>query len=167
MAKGKNRLIQAFNEDHALLGSGFFELSMALRNDDIDSARIVAQRLNADAGAHIAFEEECFYPALAKACGYNIAPLNEEHRVGRNVVQKLCALEQGQTISADERLHLLTESGIMESHIAECGALFKAMERMPESQQDDLYNALMDWRRKCPTWLEFSAVPDTKEAPER
>lgn len=162
MATGKSELVQAFHEDHTLLGSGFYDLSMALRGNDISAARLVAQKLNADGGAHIAFEEECFYPALAELCDYNVDPLYQEHRLGRDVVESLCALDAGQDISADERLRLLTESETMESHIAECGELFKAIERLPDTRQNDLYKVLMNWRRKRPAWLDLSVNPREK-----
>lgn len=164
MAKGEGRLFQAFHEDHALLGAGFFEISKHLRSGDIEAARTVAQRLNAEAGAHIGFEEGCFYPALARLSGYDVEPLYEEHQLGRDVIAKLQALRPEQVITDNERLDLLDRSEAMETHIAECGALFEAMGRMPASQQDDLCDALMQWRWKKPAWLELGAAGSTKDA---
>ena len=67
MATGKSKLVQAFHEDHALLGSGFYELSTALRGNDINVARLVAQKLNDEAGAHIAFEGSMLLPGLGES----------------------------------------------------------------------------------------------------
>ena len=55
----------------------------------------------------------------------------------------------------------------MESHIAECGELFKAMERLSDMQQNDLYNALLDWRRKRPAWLDLCTKSSEREASAR
>ena len=54
----------AFQRDHAVLGRGLHELAAALRDGDILSAKRVAAELDRDAGPHIAFEEQCFYPRM-------------------------------------------------------------------------------------------------------
>ena len=155
METEKGALIRAFHEDHAILGSGFFEISQHLRAGDIQAARIVAERVDATAGAHIAFEENCFYPALAKLSDYNVKPLYAEHERGRDVIARLHALEPGQVVTDEARLELLSQCEAMVTHIAECGELFKAMGRLPAAEQHDLYEALVEWRRKRPAWLEL------------
>ncbi len=56
------KLLEAFQQDHVMLGRGFNELSCCLRAGDPAGACAAARRLYEEAGAHIGFEEEDFYP---------------------------------------------------------------------------------------------------------
>ena len=64
-----SKLLAAFREDHAVLGRGFNELSCCLRAGDILGAGKAARRIYEEAGPHICFEEEDFYPALVPLAG--------------------------------------------------------------------------------------------------
>jgi hypothetical protein len=171
MEEPSRKLIEAFQEDHALLGSGFHELSKCLRANDAVAAQRIAKRLDEEAGAHIAFEEEHFYPSLEPLFGEGeVARLHAEHRLGLEVVQTLIARQAETPLGENERRRLLELSEIMDRHIAECGELFEAMGRLPPEAQEELHGQLQDWRRARPRWQTHAASrgkhPAVKQVPE-
>ncbi len=150
-------LFAAFREDHAVLGRGFFELAQSLRANDLEQARAAAVRLDRAAGAHIAFEEESFYPALrAFFDAGETQRMYDEHRLGLGVVQTLCELQQSD-LAEDQRRQLLRDAEVMAQHIADCGALFETMGRLPSEQQSALFHELQDWRRRNPRWTQYGS----------
>ena len=150
-------LFAAFREDHAVLGRGFFDLAQSLRANDLEQARAAAAELDRTAGAHIAFEEESFYPALQAFFGKSeTRRMYDEHRVGLGVVQTLCALPQDAELAEDQRRRLLRDAEVMARHIADCGALFETIGRLPSGQQSALLQALRDWREKGPRWSRYA-----------
>ena len=164
MAEENTDLFSAFAEDHALLGKSFYELSQALRAGDPDRARSLAARIDREAGAHIAFEEECFYPALTELLGESeVQGMYQQHRTGRETIRRLCGLVPGAGLPGEQRRQLLRESEAMERHIAECGDLFEAMGRIPPCEQESLHAALMDWRLKRPSWRRYADASEKAE----
>jgi hypothetical protein len=155
MTSGQKPLFRAFRDDHAILGKGFHDLSACLRGNDVAGARRVAARVNREAGPHIVFEEESFYPALAQLSGFDTDRLFGEHGEGLDVVRTLVEMEEGDALSEDQRTELLAKSEEMEDHIAECGELFEAIAKLSDAQQESLYEDLVAWRQKEPTWLDY------------
>ena len=158
MAKASSKLLIAFREDHAKLGAGFHALSTFLRSGDLDGAKRAARMLDREAGAHIAFEEEAFYPRIAALLDRDdAARFLAEHREGFEAVARLCA-EHGKTpIIPKTRKRLLAQSECMEHHIAECGELFETIGRIPALEQEALHDVLMAWRKRAPTWRSYRA----------
>ncbi len=157
MVVPKSELVRAFEEDHALLGRGFHELSTALRAADLAAARRLAAHLDQEAGAHIAFEEVVFYPRLGEILGVNeVEALQHQHTSGLAVVDRLCRTPPDAEIAASAWREMLRQSEEMEGHIAECGELFEAMGRISDEEQTVLTDALVAWRRKRPSWRVFA-----------
>lgn len=157
MASAAERLPKAFHEDHAILGRGFHRISTALRAGNLDAACSTAALVDRDAGAHIAFEEKHFYPALLPLLGKeHVERMLEEHELGLGVVRALEALNGEATLPEDRRRALLRASEAMEVHIAECGELFEAMGRIPEEEQASLLEALLRLRAEQPAWTAVS-----------
>ena len=151
-------LARAFAEDHAVLGRGFHAISEGLRSGEVASAREAAIRLDPEAGAHIAFEEEVFYPALVPRLGKaDVRRLWTEHDDGLAVIRALIALPPDGALFSAERAELLERSETMETHIAECGDLFAAMSKMPADDQAEMYAKLVEWRNKAPAWTGYAA----------
>lgn len=151
-------LFDAFREDHAILGRGFHDLSQSLRAHDIEAAKAAARHLDAVAGAHIAFEERHFYPALIPLLGANdVERLFGEHQLGLDVVHKLLALQAGETLSKPQWSALLKQSQEMEQHIAECGELFAAMGRIDAADRETLLQRLLELREAAPRWTDLAA----------
>ena len=150
-------LFEAFHDDHAVLGKAFHAISTQLRGGDVTAARGIAERLDRDAGPHIAFEEEAFYPALRKLFGdEDVDRFYHEHDEGLVVLQALLQPDKRE-MSSTACAELLRQSEAMEVHIAECGELFEAMGRMPLAEQAALFQELLAWREKAPRWTEFAA----------
>ncbi len=157
-------LFAAFREDHAVLGRGFFDLAQSLRANDLEQARAAAAPLDRAAGAHIAFEEENFYPALpAFLDADELQRMYDEHRVGPGVVRTLCALHQQGQLAEGQRRQLLQNAEVMAQHIADCGALFETMGRLPPEQQSALFCELQDWRQKSPRWTQYGSRLDQRQ----
>jgi len=153
-----SNLFEAFREDHAVLGRGLHELSEHLRTGDIAAAKACGDRVDRAAGAHIAFEEKFFYPALRRLLGDALADrLYQEHGEGLSVVKALAELPQGATPSDAERRGMLRAAEVMEAHVAECGELFGAMGRIPLEQQNALHRELLALREEAPRWTKIAA----------
>jgi hypothetical protein len=156
-------LFEAFKEDHAVLGRGMHEISEHLRGGDLPAAKACGERVDREGGAHIAFEELFFYPALRRLLGDAEADrLYQEHGQGLSVIKALAELPEGAALSEPERRTMLRASELMEAHVAECGELFGAMGRIPLEEQKALCRELIELREKAPRWTEFAAQPKTR-----
>lgn len=164
MTKIKDQLFEAFKEDHALLGRGFFELGQSLRAGDKTEIQALARRIDQSAGAHIGFEEEDFYPALAKVTDQDdITRFHHEHGEGFEVLQRILAWDEETELSQAVRGALLAKVLIFEDHIAECGEMFGLLGGMTPAEQARLFDRLQHWRALEPSWSQVEtekAVPD-------
>jgi len=154
MTEIKKKLFQAFKSDHALLGGGFYTLASCVRNKDISGAKSVATKINIDAGPHIAFEEEVFYPALKRFIEESeLTEMYNEHELGRALLEKILALDESAELQEDLQKELLAEIDVIESHITECGELFGTMGRLNEQEMEHLYEKLKSYQLLSPNWL--------------
>jgi Hemerythrin HHE cation binding domain len=155
-------LFEAFKEDHAVLGRGMHEISEHLRKGDLPAAKAWGERVDREAGAHIAFEEQFFYPALRRLLG-DPEPdrLYQEHGQGLSVIKALAELPEGASLYEAERRTMLQGAELMEGHVAECGDLFGTMGRLPPDEQSALYRGLLALRQNAPRWTELSGKNDT------
>ena len=157
-------LFDAFKEDHAVLGRGLHEISEYLRGGDLLAAKACGDRVDRQAGAHIAFEEQFFYPTLRRLLGdADVDRLYHEHGQGLSVIKALARLPEGAPLSEAERRTMLQDSEVMEAHVAECGELFGTMGRLPPVEQDALYRELVALREKAPRWTELAVKAETKK----
>ncbi len=160
MGRTLDELLRAFREDHAVLGRGFHRISTALRAGGGAEACAAAAEVDREAGAHIAFEERHFYPALVPLLGEGrVAGLLEEHAEGLAVVRALGSLSTAAALPEERRRDLLRASEAMEAHIAECGELFEAIGRIPEAEQAALLDQLLRLRAEHPAWTD---LPDRR-----
>ena len=158
-------LLEAFRQDHAVLGRGLHEISEHLRGGDLAAAKACGERVDRQAGAHIAFEEQFFYPLLRRLLGNaEVDRLYHEHGQGLSVIKALAQLPQRATLGEAERRAMLRDSEAMEAHVAECGELFGTMGRIPLDEQNALYRELVALRDKAPRWTEFAAKAETKKS---
>ncbi len=151
-------LAQAFRDDHAVLGRGLHEVSAYLRGGDLRAAKDRADRLDREAGPHIAFEERCFYPVLRRLLGdAEVERLYGEHGDGLAAIRSVAALPEGAVLDESERRGLLEQLEAMETHVVECGELFGAMGRIPRQEQEALHRELLALRERAPRWTELTA----------
>ncbi|MBO6700376.1 MAG: hemerythrin domain-containing protein [Rhizobiales bacterium] len=157
MTNIKQRLFEAFRKDHAILGRGLYDMEMAISGGDAARAKALADQLDWDVGAHIAFEEYDFYPALkvflSKA---EVEKMYAEHADGARTLADVVALNADAPISTDVKDRLLSGVREMEHHVSECGELFGALGGVSEEEMESLYARLESWRRKAPRWSELA-----------
>ncbi len=157
-AWGPPDLVEAFKEDHAVLGRGLHEVSEYLRARTDRAAKARGERVDREAGAHIAFEEQFFYPALRRLLGdAEVDRLYQEHGQGLSVIKALAELPEGGELTKTQRQALLQASESTEVHVAECGELFGVMGAIPIDEQKALYRELLALRENAPRWTEFAA----------
>jgi len=151
-----DELFKDFRDDHIVLGRGFGKISECLRAGDLEGAKEAAGAVDRDAGAHIAFEERAFYPKLAAFLGEeDIARLYDEHKTGLAVIMALISMRPEERPDRQTILSLIAGSETMEQHIAECGELFHALERLSEDERVELLQHLRHWRAIEPSWHEL------------
>lgn len=156
MSRQDDALFRAFQEDHAVLGRGFHEISTCLRGEDLVGACAAARRVDREAGAHIVFEEEVFYPTLRKLIGGDdVDALYGDHGAGYEVVRELTEADPEVPIPDARRKELLRASESMERHIAHCEDLFGALGRIPAEERRALYQRLTELRARGPRWTEW------------
>ena len=149
-------LFDAFHHDHAVLGRALYEIETELRGQKLEAAKAAAERLDREAGAHIAFEEQFFYPALRRLLGNeDVDRFYHEHREGFDVIRSLVSTPAGDQLSDKRRLELLAKVELMQRHVIECGELFGAMGRIPPDEQEALYAELLRLRERAPRWTEI------------
>ena len=151
-------LLDAFREDHARMGQGLYELSQLLQADDVRAACALAQRIDEESGAHIAFEETNFYPRLSELLSRTeIDRMYEEHGVGADTVRTLLDHKPEEPLDSEEKERLVIGATQMSEHISECGELFGALGAIPVAEQTELLEQLVEWRRRRPRWTAFAA----------
>ena len=154
----KHQLFDAFREDHTKLGKGFFDLCQSLRAGDLDRAKAIADELDLDAGAHVAFEEQHFYPKLRTLLDdADVDRMETEHGVGLEVIKALKGRSQDEGLPAATKAKLVQDAETMSTHIAECGELFGAIGRLDATEQQSLLDQLLAWRERRPRWSEIDA----------
>lgn len=148
-------LFDAFHADHAALGRGLYEIDSELRGRDVKAAKAAAERLDREAGAHIAFEEQYFYPALRRLLGDEVVDrFYHEHGAGLDLIRSLGQASATEGLTDQRSRKLLSEAELMQSHVVECGELFGAMGRIPLEEQKMLHAELVRLRGLAPRWTE-------------
>jgi hypothetical protein len=157
MENDKAELFEAFRADHALLGRGFHILRERLAAGDIDGARAQARRIDEEAGAHIAFEEQDFYPALSRLLDEEeVTGMYREHHDGLKLILEL-SRENEAELGEDNRVRaLLDQVDAMQAHVSECGELFGAMGGLSDQEIAALMDRLNFWRAQAPSWSDYA-----------
>jgi len=157
LTKIKDQLFCAFRDDHAVLGRGLYDLATLIRAKDVPKVRVAAAKLANDAGAHIAFEEANFYPALEPFLSQSeIDEMYADHAQGRALIHELANLKLHALDDKTYCERLLSQIESAEHHVSECGELFGAMGGLSKKTQAQLLEQLKSWRKRAPSWFELS-----------
>jgi len=157
----KDKVFEAFHADHAALGQALHELRTQLAGGETAKARKSAAKLDRDAGAHIAFEENDFYPALKSSLSASeVEAMYREHAEGLAVIQDIADADDAELLDPLVRASFIVRIEALEGHVADCGDLFGAMGALTEDQFETLYGNLEYWRSQAPHWSIVSA-PET------
>ena len=130
-------LAAAFTEDHRHFTRGLSRLLKALEDDDLAAAVELADDLDRVVGPHIEFEEEVFYPEVARARGGDyVRQLYLEHRIGQNALRALLAHRTDAALAPRERDDLIAQLRTAQDHALSCGTLLSHITcQGPEAQQ--------------------------------
>ncbi len=128
MTKPTSNLTDVFLEDHQQLTRGLARLRQALQQGDVSGAVRLADELDQQVGAHMQFEEDVFYPMLAKRLGQEFtAQLYAEHAIGRETLLRIKELPSKQVdveLRKDIDRFPLRDSGpCFELPMQSCGSL--------------------------------------------
>ena len=157
----KQKVIDAFHEDHAALGRMLHELRISLTAGETEKARQRASELDRAAGAHIAFEENDFYPALKDTLSSKeVAAMYAEHADGLAVIQDIAEADDAELGDPIVQASFVVRIDALAEHVSECGELFGAMGVLSEQQFKKLHGNLEYWRSRSPRWSIVSA-PET------
>lgn len=150
-------LTAAFTEDHRSFTRGLSRILKALKSGDDATAVRLADELDRAVGPHIEFEEQVFYPEVAKSRGKEFTrELYREHRVGQSALKAL--LEPGRTtFSAAEREDLVSRLETAMDHALSCGTLLSHITTRGEAEQERMLQELRQASRRGRRWTELPA----------
>ncbi|QLC26488.1 hemerythrin domain-containing protein [Parasphingopyxis algicola] len=151
-------LFDAFRADHAVLGRGLHDIRTRLVAGDTAGARSATADLDSAVGAHIAFEEENFYPALTDFLSdEEVEAMYAEHAEGADILERIAALDPDAAVPAADLEALIAGIERMEHHVSECGQLFGALGGLDEAAMDVLLADLERWRQRAPSWSSYAS----------
>lgn len=161
----KNKLYEAFQADHAELGRGLYNIRMLIPEGYSDAIPQLANAIIQSAGAHIAFEEFDFYPALrSRLSEEEVSRMYLEHAEGLALLQKLSSADETTFSSAGFIAETLSALDNLDHHVADCGNLFGAMGGLTDTEYVHLMDRLSYWRERAPSWSEIKTIAQTQKA---
>lgn len=152
-----SQLEAAFLEDHRRLMRGLKGLLRALESTDDVSAVRLARELDEDAGPHMAFEEEVFYPRVAETRGQDFVDgLIAEHAVGQRAINALVENATSTRLTEDERNQLIEDVRLALRHALSCGTLLSEIRRSEPERERREIERLTELRDRGERWSERS-----------
>lgn len=153
MKSPRSALETAFLQDHQLLTRSFAQIKEALLEGDITRARRLADELDRQAGPHIAFEEEVFYPELARVHDPGeVKKFYYEHELGRKLLSKLLEVPEESALQPHQTGRLAEIAQTVLDHAFSCGTLFSHILALDESQQRLWLDQLEAYRSQPLRW---------------
>ena len=155
-------LAEAFLEDHQHLTRGLSGTLTALEEGDLATAISTANELDRQAGPHIRFEEEFFYPEVARSRGSGyVSQLFREHDAGRRAVLALVDHSPGRQLTQDEESRI--RAGLREAldHAVSCGTLLSHVTTLDGQKQERLLKTLLRLRNEGGRWTARRAPDST------
>lgn len=156
-------LNQEFVQDHRVLSRGYLDARKALEANNPEAARVVAERLDQEAGAHIEFEEQHLYPVVAQARGEAYASrLYDEHQTALKALTEI-----RESTSMDEVQKARWIAGLNEGldHAATCGTLLSHLQSLPAAKQAALLEELRQLRARHRRWSALEKNSRTTSGP--
>lgn len=166
MVENDHRVIQEFQEEHRKVRDLLLDLSDAIKEDDVETAREKLEKVNRLAGPHFRYEEEALYPALVQYFGENkVFDLIGEHDKGIERSGELLELVQKDSIPDEKRESVTELVAPLFVHVSDCEGLTIYMEEMSDETLDKIEeNFERAWDEEIPL-LEYD---DTiRKSPEQ
>lgn len=156
-------LSDAFVEDHRHLTRGLSATLDALEKGELATAVQMANELDQRAGPHIRFEEEFFYPDVARSRGAGyVSQLHREHAAGRNALRALLKHGAAGHLTPDEKARIV--AGLREAldHAVSCGTLLSHVTTLAGAKQQEYLDHLLQLRDMGGRWTERRADEDDR-----
>jgi hypothetical protein len=149
----RQALERAFLEDHRRLTGG---LSQLLQDGALRQAVELADKLDREVGAHIAFEQHVYYPALRQHLGDEfIDQLLREHEVGQSALKSLLAHGGDLPLEPAERERLKGQIEVALDHARSCGTLWSHLRALDDPQLAQMHAHLRRHRSRGRRWSEL------------
>ena len=146
-------LQQEFLDDHRVLIAGIKGVIEAVERGDQRTAVELAAELDQQAGAHMAFEEEVFYPRLAEVYGTEfVEQMVSEHEAGQRAVRTLLARNHDRPLSPEQRAHLLEDLDVALKHVMSCGTMLSELSSGTEEVDAQSLDRLRRLREQGERW---------------
>jgi hemerythrin len=148
--------ISEFREDHRKVRDGILEITRALKEKDVATARKILGTLNELTGPHFRYEEEYLYPALRGLLGEYVDQLYREHD---QVVEtaKVCAELLSKDEISDEEAEVAQKAAMaLLVHVSNCDGLAILSERFTDEEIKDLGDRFADARDEKISLLEWA-----------
>ena len=161
--KREQSLDDAFHEDHRHLTQGLSAILEAVKKDDLPSAVRAADDVDQQAGPHIEFEEEVFYPEVAKSRGHAfVARLHREHDSGRDALERLRRLQGRERLEPEEKALIVADLHQALEHALSCGTLLSHVTTLDSDRQHEILQRLLQYRREGRRWTERPPYEDSR-----
>ena len=147
----RTTLIDEFMVDHRALAEGLRRLIAAIQSGDGQVARVEADRIDRNSGAHIAFEEADLYPAIGAE-----RSMYDDHREGLALLEAI--QETTGEIPPSRTPGLIEDAEGMLEHMEDCGVMLYRVRTLTPLMQSQLEDRLLSWREESPRWTEYASV---------
>ncbi len=146
-------LQQEFLEDHRRLIRELRAMLTSLERGDVASAVALAGELDEDAGAHMAFEEEVFYPRLARVHGQAFVDrMVREHATGQRAVKSLLSLAPGAVLAEADRQAIVQDLRVALGHVMSCGTMLSELDSGEAEADEQALARLRELRLDGALW---------------
>lgn len=156
-----SELQEEFLRDHRVLSRGLKAILDALGQDRAGEAIERAVELDRQAGAHMAFEEEVFYPRLAEAHGQAFVDrLVSEHEVGQRAIRTLADHPQGEPLGVEEKRQIVADLETALEHVLSCGTMLSELEAPDLGSDEGDLDRLRELRASGARWTDRTYPDD-------
>lgn len=149
-------VFQEFQTDHRQIRDVVIDLSRAIGERDLLTARGLLGQLNALAGPHFRFEEESLYPALRPFFSGYVDKLYSDHDGAIQTARWLVDRVSQEHISPEQALEGRQQALNLLIHVSDCQGLAIIMERMPRSDLDYIAERMLAARADGKTLLDWA-----------
>jgi hemerythrin-like domain-containing protein len=150
-------LQQEFLDDHRKLTRDLKSLLASLERGDLGEAIAVATELDRDAGAHMAFEEEVFYPRLARVHGQPFVDrMVDEHETGQRAVKRVLDLQSGAELTESQHDELVADLRVALGHVLSCGTMLSELDSGESTADRRALDRLRQLRAEGELWSDRS-----------
>lgn len=152
-------LVKEFLDDHRLMTRMLSDLVTLLEGDHPEAARSLANQLDKLAGPHIAFEEQCLYPAVKARRGAVLqSQLQHEHDEARAALTQLLStnVEELNRPTMRQVLAVALRKGL--KHAESCGTLVSHLQELPQEQKQATLSRLLHLRHEGLRWTQLNLL---------